>query len=165
MKTKSPFFICSRKNGQVLKVLFLLLVLLSETVKYTLKATLKRPALLCGAGFGGTCTNSHVPESGPSLGTVSPRVTRKALPGLERLVPTCRGLSLVCRAGGVSRRLDSVSLTLTSTVLCLQRCGLKWLLQVQTWPSSVPALQEVQSSRSLSCVLRLFKVRLIRLWL
>lgn len=68
---KFIIFICSRKHCHVLNVLFLLVAILNETVKYTLKATLKSVLLHVAAW-----EETHVvptgsqAESGPALGTV-----------------------------------------------------------------------------------------------
>lgn len=93
-------FICSRKNCQVLKVLFLLVAILNETVKYTLKATLKSlfdfMLLLVGkpapTHVVPTCSQA---QSGPALGTVP----GKSLPGLKQLLLTNPG-SCPCYVAG-----------------------------------------------------------------
>lgn len=87
-------FICSRKNCRVLKVLFLLVAIRNETVKYTLKATLESlfDFMLL---LGGKPAATHVvptcsqAESGPALGTVP----GKPLPDLKQLLLTNPGSS------------------------------------------------------------------------
>lgn len=158
-------FICSRKYCHVLNVLLLLVAILNETVKYTLKATLKS-VLLHVAAWEGTHvvpTGSQA-ESGPALGTVP----WKSLPGLKQLVLTNPGPSLCYVVGQACLvTFNSVSLTLTSTVLCLS--PEMWVKMAPLGTNlffSCPGTAESPKFKgSVSCVFQLFSSLDKAVWL